>query len=146
MPLQEELMRGSEPASKPKIALLRQFLRFAGAGAIGTVVQYVVLIVLVQLAWSGAVAASFIGFVCGALVNYFLSHRYVFSSNLPHREAVFKFFIVAVVGLGINTMIMAAGVHILNFHYLLVQVIATGLVLLWNFAGNKSWTFREKGR
>ena len=139
-------MQGSEPASESKIAVLRQFLRFAGAGAIGTAVQYVILIVLVQLAWSGAVAASFICFVCGALVNYFLSHRYVFNSNLPHREAVFKFFVVAVVGLGINTMIMAAGVHKLDLHYLLVQVIATGLVLLWNFAGNKLWTFREKGR
>ena len=146
MPFQEELMQGSEPASETKIAVLRQFLRFAGAGAIGTAVQYVILIVLVQLAWSGAVAASFIGFVCGALVNYFLSHRYVFSSNLPHREAVLKFFTVAVVGLGINTMIMVAGVQMLNLHYLLVQVIATGLVLAWNFAGNKSWTFREKGR
>ena len=88
-------MQGSEPASDTKTALLRQFLRFAGAGAIGTAVQYVVLIVLVQLVWAEAVAASFIGFVCGALVNYYLSHRYVFSSNLPHREAVFKFFVVA---------------------------------------------------
>lgn len=139
-------MQGFEPASDAKFALLKQFLRFAGAGAIGTAVQYVVLIVLVQLEWLEAVAASFLGFVCGALVNYFLSHRYVFSSSLPHREAIFKFFIVAVVGLGINTMIMAAGVHWLNLHYLLVQIIATGLVLAWNFAGNKSWTFREKGR
>ena len=139
-------MQHTLPESSPKIAVLRQFLRFAGAGAIGTVVQYVILIILVQLTWAEAVAASFIGFVCGALVNYFLSHRYVFSSNLPHREAVFKFFTVAVVGLGINTMIMVAGVQMLNLHYLLVQVIATGLVLLWNFAGNKSWTFREKGR
>ena len=139
-------MQRSEPASEPKIAVLRQFLRFAGAGAIGTAVQYVVLIVLVQLAIAGAVAVSFIGFVCGALVNYFLSRRYVFSSNLPHHEAIFKFFVVAVVGLGINTMIMAAGVQWLDLHYLLVQVAATALVLLWNFAGNKSWTFREKGR
>jgi len=146
MPFQGKLIRGLGPAGDPKLALLKQFLRFAGAGAIGTAVQYLVLIVLVQLAWAEAVAASFIGFVCGALVNYLLSRRYVFNSSLPHREAVFKFFIVAVVGLGINTMIMAAGMHLLNLHYLLVQVIATGFVLLWNFAGNKSWTFRENGR
>ena len=146
MPFLEELMRGPEPASDAKYVLLKQFLRFAGAGAIGTAVQYVVLIALVQLAWAAAVTASFIGFVCGAFVNYFLSHRYVFGSSLPHREAMFKFFVIAVVGLGINTMIMAAGVHMLHLHYLLVQIIATGLVLLWNFGGNKSWTFREKGR
>ena len=83
------------PESRPPIAWPNQFLRFAGAGTISTVVQYVVLIFLVQLAWAGAVAASFTGFVCGALVNYFLSHRYVFSSNLPYRASVLKFFSVA---------------------------------------------------
>jgi len=34
MPFQGELFQRSEPASNPKIAVLRQFLRFAGAGAI----------------------------------------------------------------------------------------------------------------
>lgn len=33
MPFQEELMQHLEPASDPKIAVLRQFLHFAGAGA-----------------------------------------------------------------------------------------------------------------
>ena len=139
-------MGGPDPATGAKFALLKQFLRFAGTGVIGTAVQYVVLILLVELGSVKAVAASFTGFMCGALVNYFLSHRYVFNSSVPHREAIFKFFIIAAVGLGINTMIMAAGVNVFQLHYLLVQLIATGLVLLWNFAGNRSWTFREKSR
>lgn len=146
MPFQGELFQRSEPASNPKITVLRQFLRFAGTGAIGTVVQYIVLIALVQLAVAGAVAASFIGFVCGALVNYFLSRHYVFQSSIPHREALAKFFTVAVIGLVLNTLVMAAGVYLLNWYYIVAQIAATGVVLVWNFAGNKLWTFREKSQ
>jgi putative flippase GtrA len=34
-------------------------------------------------------------------------------------------------------------VEILNIYYLLAQVLSTGLVLVWNFAGNRFWTFND---
>lgn len=146
MPFQEELMQHSEPASDPKIAVLRQFLHFAVAGAIGTGVHYCVLIALVQLADFASVVASFLGYIAGALTNYLLSRYYVFRSTVPHYEALAKFFIVALIGLVLNTLVMAVGVYLLNWYYIVAQVAATVLVLLWNFAGNKLWTFREKSQ
>ncbi|MGH8744647.1 MAG: GtrA family protein [Burkholderiales bacterium] len=132
------------PESRPPIAWPNQFLRFAGAGTIGTTAHYLVLLALVELAGFNAVLASFLGFVCGALVNYNLSRRYIFNSALPHRQALLKFLSVALVGLCMNTLIMSVGVETLGLHYFLVQLAATGMVLIWNFAGNKFWTFREK--
>ncbi|HVS27614.1 MAG TPA: GtrA family protein [Burkholderiales bacterium] len=132
------------PESRPQIAWPSQFLRFAGAGIFGTTAHYLVLLGLVEIAGINAVAASFLGFVCGALVNYALSRRYIFNSALPHRQALLKFFGVALVGLCLNTLIMLVGVETLGLHYFLVQLAATGMVLIWNFAGNKFWTFREK--
>jgi putative flippase GtrA len=146
MPFQGDLFQRSKHASIPKITLLRQFLRFAGAGAIGTGVHYCVLIALVQLASFASVVASFLGYIAGALTNYLLSRYYVFRSTVPHYEALAKFFTVALIGLVLNTLVMAAGVYLLNWYYIVAQVAATVLVLLWNFAGNKLWTFREKGR
>lgn len=32
----------------------------------------------------------------------------------------------------------------LSLHYLLIWVIATGMVLLWNLTGNLLWTFRKE--
>ena len=61
------------PESRPPIAWPNQFLRFAGAGIFGTTAHYLVLLGLVELAGTNAVLASFIGFICGALVNYTLS-------------------------------------------------------------------------
>jgi putative flippase GtrA len=117
---------------------------FAGVGAIGTAAQYSVLIALVRLARTDAVLASTAGFVVGACVNYTLNYLFTFNSSKRHSEALPKFFTVALLGMGINAAIMASLVHQVGMHYLLAQIVATGLVLVWNFAGSKLWVFREK--
>ena len=123
--------------------VLVQFVCFSGIGVIGTLTHYTTLLMLVEIAEVGAVLASACGFVVGALVNYLLNYRYTFRSKRRHHEAISKFFTVALVGLGLNTLIMSLAIGILFLHYLLAQVIATGLVLIWNFSGNRWWTFRE---
>ena len=116
---------------------------FAGVGAIGTAAQYGVLIALVRLARMDAVLASTVGFAVGACVNYVLNYLFTFNSSKRHTEALPKFFTVALLGMGINAAIMAGLVHEVGMHYLLAQIVATGLVLVWNFAGSKLWVFRE---
>jgi len=121
-----------------------QFIRFAGVGVVGTVVHYSVLIISVQFLRVPPVPASVMGFVLGGIVNYYLNYRITFRSNKKHYETFSKFFSIAFVGLLFNTVLMALFAEILNWHYLISQIMTTGLVLLWNFAGNKLWTFREK--
>lgn len=125
-------------------SVVRQFIRFTGVGAIGTGVHYLTLIVLVQGAAAPPVPASVAGFVLGALTNYFLNYRYTFNSNHRHREAMTRFFVVALAGLVLNTLVMQLATGWLALHYLIAQVLATGMVLVWNFTGNRMWTFREK--
>jgi putative flippase GtrA len=118
-----------------------QFLLFAGVGAIGTLGHYTILIVLAQFLAVDPVFASSIGFIAGALINYILNYHFTFQSDKRHSEALAKFLIVATIGAGINGAIMYFGVENTNINYLLVQIFATGVVLLWNFVVNKLWTF-----
>lgn len=121
-------------------ALVIEFLWFCAAGSIGTALHYAVLIgIVITLKMPNF--GSALGFMAGAITNYLLNYRYTFASNRPHREAFVKFLAIAAIGLGLNTMIMAVGVSLLHFHYLLAQVSATGAVVFWNFAGNRLWTF-----
>ncbi len=106
--------------------------------------HYGLLIALVQGAGSDPVLASAAGATLGAVINYALNYRLTFRSGKRHREAVVKFLVVAVVGLALNTLLMWIGVDVLGLHYLLAQVLTTGLVLIWSFAGNRCWTFYEK--
>lgn len=122
-------------------ALLRQFVGFAGVGIIGTAGHYATLIGLVQLAGLIPLLASTAGFVVGAIINYFLNYRFIFRSRKRHSEALSKFLVVATAGLGLNTMAVWFGIDVIRWNYLVAQLAATAIVLVWNFSANKVWTF-----
>lgn len=124
------------------LSLVTQFIRYAGAGAIGTTAQYLTLILLVQFLKFDPVTASVHGFIVGGFVNYFLNYRITFKSDIPHKQAILKFFVIAFIGLAINSMMMAVAIEFFKLHYLLSQVIATGVILVWTFLGNRLWTFK----
>jgi len=126
--------------------IVRQFVCYAAVGVTGTIAHYAVIIGLVQFLHAYAVAASAVGFVVGALVNYIANYHITFESKKRHEEAIVKFFSVAIVGLVLNTIVMISATSLLHMHYLIAQLIATGLVLGWNFTGNRWWTFREAAR
>ncbi len=124
---------------------VKQFLRFAGVGAIGTTGHYITLVLLVEAAGIDAVAASLAGFVVGALINYQLNRTYTFQSDVCHGVALPKFFTIAAIGAFLNTLIMSVAVNQFELHYFLSQVLATGIVLVWGFVGNRFWTFKSAG-
>jgi len=125
------------------IALLRQFAKFTGVGFMSAIGHYGLLIALVQLAAVQPVPASAAGALLGAWINYSLNYRYTFRSTRRHRESVLRFGIVAAIGLVLNTLFMWIGVDVIGVHYLLSQIVTTGLVLIWSFAGNRFWTFHS---
>lgn len=122
---------------------LVRFLRFAAVGAVGTVAHYALLLFMVEVLGTGALAGATAGFMLGAVVNYSLSRMLVFDSTRPHGEALPRFLAVAVVGLGWTALLMALLVDVAGLHYLLAQFLTTALLLLWHYAGNALWTFRR---
>jgi putative flippase GtrA len=123
--------------------IVRQFLRFAASGAVGTIIHYGLLVALREGLALDTVLASSVGFGCGAVVNYYLAHRVVFRSTARHQNAFPSFTLVALVGLALNSAIMFLLSERIGLHYLLAQLAATGVVLCWNFTVNRLWTFRE---
>ena len=122
--------------------MIKQFASFAAVGGVATAAQYVVLVALVH-GWDvSPVLASAIGMVIGACVGYSLNYRFTFRSGKRHRDTAPRFFAVAGVGLLLNTVIMSVCTGPLHVYYMIAQVVATGLVLLWNFGVNRMWTFR----
>lgn len=134
----------SKQSKNSQQTLRTQFLLFAGVGVIGTAAHYSVLVALVQLAQADAVISSTLGFVVGACVNYTLNYLFTFNSSKRHLEALPKFFTIALLGMVANAAIMIGLVHQAGVHYLPAQIVATMVVLVWNFAGSKIWVFREK--
>jgi putative flippase GtrA len=125
------------------IRVLRQFMVFTGVGAVGTLAHYLTLIALVQMIRFDAVLASSAGYIVGAFVNYTLNYYVTFQSTKSHYEAAVKFFTVAGIGFILNGAMMHWLFNGVGLHYLIAQISATATVLIWNFFGNRLWTFRE---
>jgi putative flippase GtrA len=115
-------------------------------GVMATTVHYLVLVALVESGLAGPVAATAWGYLAGALAGYAANRRYTFASRVRHAVGLPRFLAVAGVGFVLNAALMAWMTAGLGIHYLVAQVTATGLVLLWNFAANRHWTFGDTGR
>jgi putative flippase GtrA len=121
--------------------LARQFSAFFGVGLVAAVVHYGTLIGLVEGAGAGPVPATLAGYALGGVVSYLLNRRHVFASDRPHREATWRFAVVAGVGFVLTGLLMALLTGRLALPYLPAQVLTTGVVMLWSFAANRRWTF-----
>lgn len=119
----------------------REFLKFAMVGGIGTLAHYTVLILLVETNLAGVLIASTLGFVLGAIVNYLLNYKYTFRSAKKHTDVFWKFMFIATCGAALNYALLFMGVSLLHIQYLIVQLFATASVLIWNYTGNKLWSF-----
>ncbi|SFF68248.1 GtrA-like protein [Methylobacterium sp. yr596] len=51
---------------------------------------------------------------------------------------------MAAVGFGLTWLIMAGLARGLGLPYLAAQVVATGVVVFWNFLGHRLWTFADR--
>jgi putative flippase GtrA len=124
------------------VPLFRQFSGFVAVGFIAACVHYALLIGLVEIFGVRAVPAALAGYSGGGIVSYLLNRRHVFRSNKPHEEAVTRFIVVVTVGFGLTYLFMLLLVQMAGVPYLLAQMVTTGIVLFWNFAAHKLWTFR----
>jgi putative flippase GtrA len=104
---------------------------------------------MVGLVWAlgmTEVAASCAGFVAGALVKYPLNYWMVFSSGEKHRVAVARFVVALAISFVANAAVLALLLRVLPVHYMVSQVLTTGIVLLLNYLLAKQWIFRAGGR
>lgn len=124
--------------------LIEQILKFGVVGIIATVIDFGVLYVLSQPLGMDPVISAGISFCVSLVFNYVASMRYVFA----HREDMSRsrefviFLVLSLIGLAINEAIMAAGVAVLGISSLAVmgtKVLATTIVMVWNFVSRKKW-------
>ncbi|WP_324617397.1 GtrA family protein [Microvirga alba] len=121
--------------------LVRQFLAFFGVGLAAAVVHYGLLIGFVEGAGVDPIPATLAGYVAGGVVSYALNRRHTYDSDRPHREATWRFALVAFVGFLLTWLFMHVFVDGLGAPYIPAQLVTTGIVMLWSFLAHKAWTF-----
>lgn len=122
--------------------LVAQFLKFGVVGVIATGIDFGIMIFLTEVFGVDPVISSGISFCTSTVFNYLASMRFVFKhrEDLSKRREFIIFVVLSLIGLGINQLIMWGGTTVLDEGwYVLVKVVATGIVMLWNFFSRKHW-------
>lgn len=129
-----------------------QFIKWSVVGALGALVDYSILIALVEGVHLYPGVAQGISFSAAVINNYIWNRLWTFG-DIRHKGAVLQFtqfFVVSVVGLAIRTalflFLFEVALLFLAFRarYLVATAVAIILVLIWNFFVNRAWTFREQ--
>lgn len=119
--------------------LIQQFLKFGVVGVFAFVIDFGVLVFLTECFGINPVVSATISFVISVIFNYLASMRYVFRrrDDISRTREFVIFVILSVAGLGINDLLMWAGSEALYIDYRLVKIIATAVVMVWNFITRK---------
>ncbi|MBE7178587.1 MAG: GtrA family protein [Mucilaginibacter polytrichastri] len=87
-------------------------------------------------------AASSLGFTIATASNYIFNHYWTFKKNNPAEILEFgRFFIVALIGLGISNVIIYFLSEKLRVNFYIAKIIAIIMVSFWNFLANYFYTF-----
>lgn len=121
--------------------IIKPFLKYTTVGGLATCIHYAIFIGVIRfLAWAPW-QATLIASSVGALAAYHLNYHYTFSSVDQHRTLLPKFLAVAVLGVILQTLIVAVLSQQWQWHYLLAQIVATIFGLILTFSINRIWTF-----
>jgi len=129
---------------------LTRFSRFLTVGAIGTALDFTILSLL-KLAGLPTLFANSISFTAGLVNNFTWNSLWTFGDvQSDWRKQLVQYTLISLVGLALNDLIVLSLEHILGsmldqpeFGYLPAKVIATGVVVFWNYFANRMWTFRK---
>ena len=133
-------IRVSEKTEK----LLLQIFKFGIVGVIAFLIDYVTLIICKEVFHLNTLLAAAIAFTVSVIVNYVLSVKWVFDVNKKNsgNRNFIIFIIFSLMGLGLTELIMWFGEDILKISYLIVKIVATIIVMIFNFITRK--IFLEK--
>ena len=125
-------------------ALISQFMRFSAVGIPAFLIDYLLLMLLSQVVGIHPVLAGGISFTVSVIFNYVASMRFVYQhrDDLSRRREFVTFVFLAIVGLGINCVIIWLGTIIVGTNPIPVTVtklIAGLVVMLWNFFSRRHW-------
>lgn len=119
---------------------LIQLSKFGLVGVIATLIDFMVLIIATDILNIYYLFSAALGFTISTLFNYWASMNHVFdtkfAANERHKELA-TFIVLSVLGLAINQVLMWLFVEEFHIYYLFAKVLATTVVMIWNFISRK---------
>ncbi len=134
--------------SEKKRESLHQFGKFALIGVVNTAIDFGVYYILTRytaffdVATSKKYIANVIAFIFAATCSFFANRMWTFNRTTSATVGeVTKFYSTTVMGLVLNSLLLALFIKVFALHDLVAKAVATVFVILWNFILQKLWVF-----
>ena len=119
---------------------MRSFAFHCATGLLAVAAHYAVMWLLLRFGVN-AVAASAVGFLCGAAVRFLFAHFAVFAPAQRVRATLAKFGMLLLVQLGSNSLLLTALVA-MDVPVWWAQVAVTIFLTFINYAVYRLWVFK----
>jgi len=126
-------------------AFLFKFLKFGLVGFTGVFVDFGITWLTKEKLHIQKYVANAIGFISAASTNYFLNRIWTFHSTNPKIMVEYtEFFMISLIGLGINTLVLWLLVSKFKMNFYVAKLFAIAVVTIWNFLANAYFTFNPE--
>lgn len=119
--------------------LFIQIFKFGIVGVIATIIDFAFLYIFKEFCNLPVIVSNTLSFCISVVYNYWASVKWVFNVNKDKnpKKNFILFIVFSVIGLILNDMIMHIATSNLNIYYMLAKVIATCIVMVFNFITRK---------
>ena len=128
--------------------ILNRIARYFAVGGVAAAVDISFFFVFAKVLQFNYLAVAATGFVIATLVNYVVSIRWVFESDIRFRKSqeLALVYLASAIGLALHLGVLFVAVQGLALELMLSKVIATGSVFLWNFGIRNHFIFSAAKR
>lgn len=121
--------------------LFQQIMKFGVVGGLAFIIDYAILIICKEIFALSVLLSAGIAFTISVIFNYIASIKWVFNVNKEKsaKRNFILFIIFSIIGLIITELIMWLGTDIIRMNYLIVKIIATAIVMVFNFITRKKF-------
>ena len=125
--------------SRQKEHLLIQMIKFIFVGVIAAMIDFFFLYIFKELFHFPVLISNTLSFSISVIYNYTASVRWVFDVNqkTDTKKQFFIFLIFSIIGLLLNDLLMYICIHQFIIHYMFSKIIATAIVMVFNFITRK---------
>ena len=134
-----------------------RFFKFLVVGTLGFIVDFGTLTFLIEVVGLVTVLANTISFSTAVVSNFTLNRYWTYpdSRSKRRRIQIIQFAVVSIIGLAINNLILIALENPFDAllatiqapeaigGYIPAKMVATVVVLFWNFFINRYWTYND---
>lgn len=121
---------------------LNKYIAYILIGILCTFVHVFLFYVLVDVFGLEIIQGNSLAFIAAFSCGHYLNHKYCFVSKSKFISTFWKYFIVAVSGLCLNTMIIYFLVHMNSYHKYIGLSVAIVCVPPFTYWANRVWTFK----